>query len=284
MTLISKNIQSLRKRKGWTQAVFAEKIGVKRSLVGAYEEARSDPRLSNLLVISKLFDLSVDELISVKLYLLTDEDLESYMVSKNLMPPKPNEQDEVKVLAVSVTEGKENIELVPNKASAGYSVGYCDPEFIEELPRFQLPMLPDNASYRAFEISGDSMLPLESGTIVVGQYISNFTHLRNGKTYVLVTKNDGIVYKRVFNYIEEKGKLFLVSDNTLYSPYELDASEVIEIWEAKAFISLKFPDIDHNLSDIAQNEKPATTMNMDELTKIVLELKSEMVKLKNTKS
>ena len=59
-------------------------------------------------------------------------------------------------------EDRENIELIPQKASAGYLNGYADPEYIREQPRFRLPFLPSNATYRAFEISGDSMLPIKS--------------------------------------------------------------------------------------------------------------------------
>src|SRR5690606_681388 len=128
------------------------------------------------------------------------------------------------------------------KAAAGYLNGYSDPEYIEELPKFQLPVLPKNATYRAFEINGDSMLPLQSGTIVIGKYVESARDIKNGKTYVLVTQKEGVVYKRVFNYLEENGKLFLVSDNTQYSPYEISGEEVLELWEARAYISLHFPD------------------------------------------
>ena len=47
MVKINENIRYLRKKKGWTQEKFSSKIGIKRSLVGAYEEGRSDARLNN---------------------------------------------------------------------------------------------------------------------------------------------------------------------------------------------------------------------------------------------
>ena len=53
MSIISQNIKHLRKSNGWTQGDFAEKIDIKRSLVGAYEESRADPRLNNLLNMSR---------------------------------------------------------------------------------------------------------------------------------------------------------------------------------------------------------------------------------------
>ena len=52
MIKLNENIRYLRKKMGWTQDKFSKKIGIKRSLVGAYEEGRADPRLSNLLKIA----------------------------------------------------------------------------------------------------------------------------------------------------------------------------------------------------------------------------------------
>ncbi len=228
---INESIRALRKQLGLTQDQFAAKLKIKRSLVGAYEEGRAEPRLELIQQIAKLGKIP----------------LESFMagpnakgVFKTVATPTPGKD----VLVVTVDQhSRDNIELVPHKAAAGYLNGYADPEFIKELPSFRLPNLP-TGTYRAFEISGDSMLPITPGTIIVGEYVENLQHIRNGKTYVLVTQSEGIVYKRVFNYISENGKLFLVSDNRQYSPYQVAAEEVTEAWQAKAFISVQFPDVD----------------------------------------
>jgi SOS-response transcriptional repressor LexA len=147
--------------------------------------------------------------------------------------------------------------------------GYSDPEYISELPKFNLPMLPKNATYRAFEISGDSMLPITSGSIVIGRYLESITEIKNGKTYVLVTDREGVVYKRVFNYIEEKGTLYLVSDNKSYSAYEVDPKEVLEIWEAKAYISIQFPD-----------PEAANELSIDKIAGMVLNLQHDVNEIK----
>jgi transcriptional regulator with XRE-family HTH domain len=200
MSLISDNIRYLRKKLGLTQEQFSEQIGIKRSLLGAYEEGRADPRLTTLTTMANAFGTSVDILISKDVSKLKESDL---IVSKFKRGKE--------VLAVTVSnDGRENIELVPQKAAAGYLNGYADPEYIQELPRFNLPILPQNATYRAFEIVGDSMLPILPGTIVIGSFVEDIRDVKNGKTYVLVTRTDGIVYKRVFNYINDNGKLFLV--------------------------------------------------------------------------
>src|SRR5690606_251955 len=103
----------------------------------------------------------------------------------------------VRVLSITVDEeDRENIELVPVKASAGYLNGYADPEFIRELPRFHLPIFKQG-TYRAFELKGDSMLPLQPGTIVVGEFVEDWKNIKPGETYIIISKSEGVVYKRV---------------------------------------------------------------------------------------
>ena len=254
MSIIAENIKYLRKKAGFTQEQFAQEVGIKRSVVGAYEEARAEPRLNTLVKMAEVLGTTGDDLISLD---LTTGQL-----------PVPREK--VKVLSITVDqEDNENIELVPQKAAAGYLNGYSDPEYLSELPRFRLPMLPPHATYRAFEISGDSMIPIASGSVVIGKYIESVRDIKNGKTYVLVTTREGVVYKRVFNYLEEKGKLFLVSDNKTYSPYEISPEELLEIWEAKAYISIEFPDPD------AANE-----LSMDKIAGMVFNLQQEVNEMK----
>lgn len=259
---VNDNIKFLRKKFGYTQETFAEAVGIKRSLVGAYEEGRADPRLNNLLKMSEIFNVSVDKLISRDVNNLSDDELHE------------SAEGETKVLSITVDRNdNENIELIPQRASAGYMNGYADPTYIESLPKFQLPMLPKNTTYRAFEISGDSMLPLQPGTIIIGEYVENLSNIKNGKTYILLSKEEGVVYKRVFNYVEDNGKLFLVSDNKSYSPYQVDAKDIIEVWESKAFISIDFPDI---------NQKGSSDLSLEELSGIVQNLQNEIVKLKDS--
>ena len=258
MIKLNENIRYLRKQLGLTQDQFAQQLDIKRSLVGAYEEGRAEPRLELLQKMAALSALSVDILIGRDISQLKDYEKKS-LRSKE-------------VLVITVDDhNRDNIELVPQKAAAGYLNGYADPEYIKELPRFKLPILTQG-TYRAFEITGDSMLPILPGTIVIGEWVENFQDLKNGKPYVLVTQREGIVYKRVFNYLKENGKLFLVSDNRQYAPYQIDAAEVIEAWGAKAYISLQFPDAN------TKNE-----MSMEQLSGVVMELQQELQSMKSEK-
>jgi phage repressor protein C with HTH and peptisase S24 domain len=128
------------------------------------------------------------------------------------------------------------IHLVPLKAAAGYLAGYADPEFIDELNTFTLPMLaPGN--YRAFEIVGDSMLPTPSGSIIVGEKVERLDDVKTNFTYIVVSRQEGIVYKRIMKNNRTKTKWTLISDNPTYQPYNVEAEDIIEIWQAHMVIT-----------------------------------------------
>lgn len=229
MANISANLRYLRKKKGLTQQQFADIMEIKRSLVGAYEEDRADPRYDLLKKFALFYELTIDELINEQI--------------NDKWKPKPKaEASNIRVLSISVDSAdRENIELVPVKASAGYLNGYSDPQFISELPKFHLPFLKQG-TFRAFEIKGDSMLPLPTGSIVIGEYLENWNDIKAGETYIFITKEDGIVYKRAGNKFKENKSLKLVSDNPVYDPYLVSSEDIIEIWRSKAYISTVFPE------------------------------------------
>lgn len=259
MVNLSENLRTLRKQLKLTQDQFAAKLDIKRSLLGAYEEGRAEPKLELLQKIADVFKTTVDDLIGSDL--ATDQGL-----------TKPVAKNKDIVMLTIDSHGRENIELVPMKAAAGYLNGYADAEYVKELPRFHLPMLKQG-TYRAFEISGDSMLPIMPGTIVIGEHVENVREIKSGKTYVLVSQREGIVYKRVFNYLEESGKLFLVSDNRHYSPYQLSGDEVMEVWAAKAYISVQFPDVE------SKND-----VSVEQLASLVLDMQKEILQIKSKKN
>lgn len=75
------------------------------------------------------------------------------------------------------------------------------------------------------------MLPMKSGSYVVGRFVEDRRDIKSGKTYVLLTVNDGMVYKRVINNIELNNSLLLISDNKAYHDYSIPIDEVLELWE-----------------------------------------------------
>ncbi|MEP7141345.1 MAG: LexA family transcriptional regulator [Ferruginibacter sp.] len=218
MSQAGQNLKYLRKLRGWTQEEFAVKLGIKRSLIGAYEEERADPRLEVLEIVGDIFKLSLDELL-----------LKDLSNTGNSFLAKRRQQ---KMMAAD----RNIIHFVPVKAAAGYLAGYADSEFIDELNTFTLPMLA-GGNYRAFEIIGDSMMPTPSGSIIVGEKIDNTEDVKNDQAYIVVSRNEGIVYKRIVKNNRSKNKLTLVSDNPQYQPYQVNAEDVVELWQAQMVIS-----------------------------------------------
>jgi phage repressor protein C with HTH and peptisase S24 domain len=149
----------------------------------------------------------------------------------------------LRVLITSVnSENRENIELVGEKAKAGYTTGYADPEYIGELPVFTLPFLSGKRKYRTFQLKGDSMHPIPDGSWVTGEFLQDWMNIVNGKAYIVFTLNDGIVFKILENNILKDGKLILYSLNPLYEPYEVHVNEVKEIWKFVNYISSELPE------------------------------------------
>lgn len=217
MSQAGKNLKYLRKLRGWTQEEFANKLKIKRSLLGAYEEERADPRIEVLEIVSSIFKVSLDELL---LKDLANAKGGTYLDRRRQMK-----------LGGNVAE----IQFVPVKAAAGYLAGYADPEFVDELNTFTLPMLAAG-NYRAFEIVGDSMLPTPSGSVIVGEKVDSLEDVKNSNTYIVVSRNEGIVYKRVMKSNRSKNKVTLVSDNTIYEPYQVNAEDILELWQAQMVI------------------------------------------------
>jgi transcriptional regulator with XRE-family HTH domain len=231
MSNISSNLKYLRKKKGLTQQQFADAVGIKRSLVGAYEEDRAEPKYDLLKKIAEFYEFSMDEFINET-------------INDKWKPKLKAQGSNLRILSISVDHNdNENIELVPVKASAGYLNGFSDPQYIKDLPKFHLPIPAlKQGTFRAFEIMGDSMLPIQPGSIIVGEYVENWTEIKTGETYVVISKNEGVVYKRAGNRFKENKELKLVSDNKVYDPYSVAADDILEIWKAKAYFTSSLPD------------------------------------------
>jgi transcriptional regulator with XRE-family HTH domain len=233
------NIKFLRKRRGRTQDDVAVALNLKRSTLSGYENGVAQPGIEILVSFSGYFNMSIDTLLKIDMTRLSESQLgelergyDAYVRGSNL-----------RVLTTTVNSGnRENIELVAEKAKAGYTTGYADPEYIGELPVFTLPFLSDKRKYRTFQLKGDSMLPIPDGSWVTGEFLQDWMDIKNGKAYVVFTLNDGIVFKILENNISSDGKLVLYSLNPLYEPYEVHINEVKEIWKFVNYISNELPE------------------------------------------
>ncbi|TKG95345.1 LexA family transcriptional regulator [Puteibacter caeruleilacunae] len=238
---LNKNIKTLRKRQGDTQEQLANKLGIKRSLIGSYEENRAYPKIPVLQDMAKLWNYNIDQLINIDLAVEDPNELEG--------------ADNLRVLSiVTDQENREQIAMVPIKASAGYLNGYADPEYVGQLPNFHMPLdeLSAERTYRVFQTKGDSMLPVPSGAYVFCEYVADWQDVREGETFVVITLDEGIVYKRLFGDLKRDGHWEFRSDNVEYDSYLIKAEGIKEVWRALGVLSFDLPDPDSgNLHSMA---------------------------------
>lgn len=239
MSYFAVNFKYLRTLKGFSQEQMAEELSITRSRVGSYEEGRSEPPLELLIKISDYYKLPIDALVKNNLTKVSDTSFINIGNHRILFP-------------ITVSEDNEDlIEIVPNKATAGYLNGYDDPEYIEQLEKIKLPFLP-SGKHRTFPIKGDSMLPVRDGSYVVARYIENIQDIKYGRTYIILTLNEGIVYKRI-KAAEQPELLTLHSDNRNYQPYDIHKKDILELWEFTCCINTQeYDESELKISSIIQ--------------------------------
>lgn len=256
------NIKFLRKRKKKTQEDLALELGIKRPTLSGYENNIASPNIETLISFSNYFNISVDTLIKENISILSESMLYELEHGNDVFI----KGSRLRILTKTVDkENNENIELVNEKAKAGYTRGFADLEYISKLPVFNLPFLSKEKSYRSFQITGDSMLPIPDGSWITAEYITDWNNIKDGNAYIVVTLNEGVVFK-IIKKTQDSSQLELISLNPEYKPYNIKISEIKEIWEFCNFIS---------------SEIPVNNSDMDILSQNISEIKSNIEDLKN---
>ncbi|RIH62811.1 helix-turn-helix domain-containing protein [Mariniphaga sediminis] len=243
------NIKFLRERKKISQESLASRLGLTRAKIAAIEAGNTkSPQPEDYLNFSDFFKISIDTLLKVDLSKLGElkmRELESgndvYIRGGNL-----------RVLAISVDQSNnENVEYVPVKAKAGYMAGYNDPEFIAGLPKYSVPNLPTQGTFRIFPSTGDSMLPVPEGSDIIAQYVPDWTTMRPDTPCIVILKGQqDFVFKMVT--VNKNGTILLKSLNPEYKPYLVESGDVMEIWRFYAYTSREFPEARSEMATILE--------------------------------
>lgn len=217
-----------------TETALAEYLNIAPSTLSSW---KSRDTLDYPLIIEKsgIEGLNIHWLLTGDGEMYLQAQMQAHLQAQSKETVKKNDPVQPQVITVDGT-GKENIVFVDAKAAAGYATNLTDQVFFQKLPSFNLPTrMFQNASFRAFQIDGDSMEDtLKRGDWVFGKYLENgAADCKNGYTYVIVTY-EGIVFKRVLNRVKERGTLVLQSDNPTYRPYEVDVRDIQEVWDIKS--------------------------------------------------
>ena len=249
---IGANLKSLRKRNNLSQEQVSNDIELYRSTYSGYENGVAQPSIELLIKFSEYYSISID--------LLLKEDFEKYNEKHWLNLEKGYKSDvkgrRLRVLTCSTDENDDElIELVPLKASAGYVSGFADPEYIKVLPTFNLPFLSKDKKYRSFPIVGDSMPPVANGSYVTAEFIQDWSTIKSGTPCIIITLDDGIVFKVVNNLLKENQSFQLCSTNPLYKPYMVHVDQIFEIWKFVNYMSDEIIDVKPDENNINQSIK-----------------------------
>ncbi|MBN8567253.1 MAG: helix-turn-helix domain-containing protein [Flavobacteriales bacterium] len=218
MLYISDNLKWLRSKRNLSQQEAADGMKLPLDRYKKYEYGKNTPPAETLLLISRYYHISIDLLLTVDLRKISLDELVRLEDNRIVLP-----------IAVD-SEGQNLIEIVTHKAKAGYAAGgYADFTFMSQLEHISLPWLKKNEKYRTFPVEGDSMPPHNSKSFIIAKYVEKLGDVMDGKTYIVITTNNEMVYKRLNK--NGKNTFTLHSDNTFYQPYDVKFSEIAEIWE-----------------------------------------------------
>lgn len=239
------NVKFLRIRQKHTQEQLAQKLSMTRSKLNCIETGQTkSPSIEDMLKFSSHFKMSLDTLVKIDLSKLGELKLRELEAGNDIYIKGGN----LRVLAITVDkEDNENVEYVPVKAKAGYQAGFNDPEFISSLPKYSLPNLPKQGTFRIFPTEGDSMLPIPENSDVTAEYIEDWYSLKPKTPCILILKNNqDFVFKMVT--IQDDRIFLLESMNPIYKPYTVEANDILEIWKFHSFTSKEIPEAVSDLS------------------------------------
>jgi len=241
-----KRFKQIREENHFTQSDFAEILNIKNSTA---DIERGKTKISGKVVARLLEEFSVNPL-----WLFGDSNQKKIQLHLGDVSPK--------VVTVN-SENNENIVLVNVKAAAGYPHNVQDLDWYQQLPAFDIP-LPEyrNATYRGFQVEGDSMIPiLEPKEWVIGKAVNNLSEIGSNAICVVVLE-DSVVVKKIRKN-EDASVITLISLNTEYLPYTIQAHQIVELWEVNSKLSFN---IDAN----------PDTASMKQLQEAMLALTSEV--------
>lgn len=142
-----------------------------------------------------------------------------------------------KVVSIDTT-GADSILLVNQKAAAGYPNNIQDTGWYQTLPAFNIP-LPEyrNASYRGFQVEGDSMLPnIKPNEWVLGRAVPNIIEATDSKIYIVVLR-DSVLVKKLQKIPDNSQAIRLISLNDQYLPIDVKTKDIQELWMVNSKLS-----------------------------------------------
>ncbi len=212
--------KEIRTENKYTQQEFAELLEIPSSTA---DIERGKTKITGQVVVKllKLFDINP-----------------LWLYGESAIKYKKNASVDItpKIITVN-SQQNENILLVNQKAAAGYPQNTQDAQWFVQLPAFDLP-LPQyrNATYRGFQVEGDSMLPsIRPQEWVIGKAVSDLGEVVDNRVYVVVLQ-DSLLVKKI-EKLANTSKIRLISLNPAYLPIEVHVKDIQEMWQVNSKLS-----------------------------------------------
>jgi len=231
--LSTQRFKQLREELDFTQSEFALKLGMGTSTTADIERGKT--KLSGQAVMELMHQFNINPL---WIYGKSDQKMAGFI--KNDVAPAAITVDNI---------GHENIILVDARAAAGYPENIQNPSWYDEQPAFSIP-LPEfrNASFRGFQVEGDSMMHiLKPNEWVIGKAIIEMDDIRDNEIYVVISRSSVLVKKVKRN----KGKLELISENPNYSNQYMLYGDVQEMWHVTSKLTFDLESGSNKLEEIS---------------------------------
>ena len=213
-------------------------------------------------ILSHYDDLNPTWLLTGKGSMLLEE-VKNIPVYKDQATAPPN------VIEINPEAAKTNTLIADVHASAGFGGLMESKTELEQLPSTHLPNAPQGLNV-AFQVNGDSMHPtIRHLDFVAGNRINEVSNIRDGHTYIIVDREEGVLCKRIYNLGEDWQ---IVSDNPIYKPYNREKEYILAFFQAFCRWSYDFRSYHDDVRADIQQLKANTD-----------ELKADIESLKNRK-
>jgi len=214
LSIEAKRFKKVREEQNQTQQSFANTLGISGSTA---DIERGKTKISGKIVMELLRQFNINPL-----WLFGKSFIQFVDINGGNVGPK---------VITLAKDGDESIVLVNQKAAAGYPHNIQDVEWYQSLPTFGIP-LPEyrNATYRGFQVEGDSMLPnIRPNEWVLGKAVPSITEASDSRIYIVVLK-DSVLVKKLQKVAGAPDRIRLVSLNPEYLPIDVAVGDIQELW------------------------------------------------------
>ncbi len=217
MEALHEKIRYWRRHAGLTQHQLADQIGIKRSRLGAYEEARAQPPAELLVRMARALGIDPQELARRDGQPASrPEPARAKRRPLVSAVPSPRVRPQPAPRTPPPAAPRSPLEWVEDHAA--YARQHTDPAYLASLPRLYLPMWPEGVVGRAFAF-GDQTL--------IAASVRDWHALDSQCTYVLVTPQQ-LHWLAVRNELAQADRLVGVPDGQVVM-----AADLREVWEVR---------------------------------------------------